>query len=188
MAFVRTLGTIAAALALAQAVAYDPLCFTLRRWDPSLFRRTEKSLPGAPAKPRYSEECILSAVARRKRIALKPEIAVPRIRYASSTPLAEFQDAVEPQWNIRPDLVLNVFVDARNEIFIMDDSSYYERMRRFVDDSIAHEFTHFIQVRYQGASLRDADDSLESDAIDVQTWFRETYMRDGLPPEAPCRG
>ena len=44
-----------------------------------------------------------------------------------------------------------------------------------VDDSVAHELTHFVQAKYQNFDLND--ESLEWDAIDVQNWFRENFCK-----------
>jgi len=40
----------------------------------------------------------------------------------------------------------NVYVMARNEIYLMDDAGYYRRIRRTLDESLAHEFAHYLQV------------------------------------------
>jgi hypothetical protein len=59
----------------------------------------------------------------------------------------------------------------------MDDAAYYTQLRRCIDDSLAHELTHYVQVVYQGWVLDGFDDSIEFNAIDVQTWFREQFCR-----------
>jgi len=138
------------------------------------------------ARPRYSAECILAAVAWKKKINLRGDVPLPSVRYGSETPAEEFNDAVEPQWGMRPDIVLNVYVFRLNRIYLLDDAAYYMKMGRFVDDSLAHELTHYLQVKYQG--ITEMDDSDEFEAVAVQTWFRETYMRDAVPAGAPaCR-
>jgi len=129
----------------------------------------------ATEKLHYSAEEILKAVAQRKGITLRADILVPVIFFESSTPLKQFQDAVEPQWGIRPERFVNVYVPARNEIYLIDSSDFYKPDNRFLDDSLAHEFTHYIQVKYQGFTEQDGDD-LEADAVSVQTWFRENYF------------
>lgn len=58
---------------------------------------------------RYSEGCILKAMAGYMGIQLRPEEPLPPIRYASSTPLSEFQDAIESQWGERPKQIQNAF-------------------------------------------------------------------------------
>lgn len=55
---------------------------------------------------------------------------------------------------------------ASNEIYLSDDAAYYKRRNRTLDDSLAHEFVHYIQVRYRNDSL--ADDDCEMEAITVR--------------------
>jgi hypothetical protein len=55
--------------------------------------------------------------------------------------------------------------------------AYDSQHHRFIDDSLAHELTHYVQVKYQGWVLDGMDDSIELNAIEVQTWFRETYCQ-----------
>ncbi|MBI4374950.1 MAG: hypothetical protein HY549_00720 [Elusimicrobia bacterium] len=67
---------------------------------------------------------------------------------------------------------------------MIDEAAYYRRLKRSIDDSLAHELAHFIQVRYRGARL-EQDPMLEEEAIHVQVWFRETFVPDGA--DSPCR-
>lgn len=129
-----------------------------------------------PARPRYDTACILSAVASQMGVALRGDVPVPKVFYGSNTPLRQLQDAVEPQWGFRPDVFANVYVFARNEIYLWDDAAYYARMNRSIDDSLAHELAHFIQVKYQNATFEGGGEDLESQAVHVQTWFRENYI------------
>lgn len=76
---------------------------------------------------------------------------------------------------MRPDRITNAFALKKNEIYIFDDADYYLRTNRCMDDSLAHEMVHYLQARYQGWDLDD--DSLEWEAIDIQTAFREAYCR-----------
>lgn len=134
--------------------------------------------------PKYLEACIFKAVAAKKGITIKPEIPLPKIFFSSQITLAQYQDAVEQQYKMRPEHFVNVYVAARNEIYISDDASYFAAVHRFIDDSIAHELTHFIQVKYQAADLMDdPDDFFEGDAIKVQSWFRDNFMATG---QSPC--
>ena len=100
--------------------------------------------------PRY----ILESVARQMNVTLDPDVAMPAIYLESEIPLQQFQDAVAAQWNFRPPKVANVYVVARNEIYLSDDAGYYQRLRRTLDESLAHEFVHYLQVRYFGADWR----------------------------------
>lgn len=136
---------------------------------------------GPPVSPLYPVTCLLETVAAKKRLPLRAEVPVPTVYLESKTPLQQFQDAIEPQWGQRPDVFLNAYVKDRNEIYVIDDSAYYRRTNRYLDDSLVHELTHYMQVKYQDADLQN-DDSLEAEAVELQTWFRETYMRPGLNP------
>jgi hypothetical protein len=112
-------------------------------------------------------------------VTLRPDRPLPRIYFESSTSLEQFQDAIAPQWHFRPPLFANAYVVARNEIYLMDDPSYYRRMRRTLDESLAHEFAHYLQVMYFAADL--ADETCEGEAIAVQIAFRDA--QEGVPGE-----
>jgi hypothetical protein len=130
-----------------------------------------------PAAPIISaRDCILTLVAEKMEIHLKPEIAKPRIRPQTVTSLQEFQDSIEEFWHFRPDAFTNVYNPIRNEIFIMTERAYYERHERSVYDSLAHELTHYIQKEYLNADFSNGDDmTWEMDAVYYQNWFRDTY-------------
>jgi hypothetical protein len=125
----------------------------------------------------HSPQFVLEKVLEKKRLVFDVEKPIPEIRLASQISLTEFQDAIEPQWGFRPAAVTNAYIVARNVIYLMDDATYYAQHRRCIDDSLAHELTHYVQVRYQGWVLDGMDDSIEMNAIDVQTWFRERFCR-----------
>lgn len=127
------------------------------------------------AKLRYSKEFIFEKVLELKRQSLKPEVPFPAIYFESKTPLSQFQDAIEEQWGMRPDRITNAFAVKRNEIYMNDDADYYRRTNRCMDDSLVHEMVHYVQAKYQGWDLND--DSLEWEAVDIQTAFREAYCR-----------
>lgn len=136
--------------------------------------------PAKTAELKYTVDFIFKAILEHKNLELKPEIPMPAVVVASKAKLKDFQDDVEPQWNMRPDAITNVFVVHLNKIYLSDDQSYYDKVGRCMDDSLAHELTHYIQVKYRGWSLDD--DSLEWDAIDTQTWFREKYCPSASSP------
>lgn len=117
---------------------------------------------------------ILEEVARQMNVALDPREPLPVVHFESQIPLAKFQDAVAGQWNFRPPKVANVYVVANNEIYLSDDGGYYNRMKRTLDESLAHEFAHYLQVRYFHANL--SDETCETEAIAVQFAFREQQM------------
>lgn len=133
----------------------------------------------------HSPECILNAILAHKQLSVNPAAELPKIFYASEVTLQQFQDAIEPQWNLRPDQITNAYVIDKNEIYLIDDPTYYSRTERFLEDSLAHELTHFIQVVYRHWDLQSGDDSLEYEAVHTQTWFRDTYMKPGLDPCSP---
>lgn len=133
------------------------------------------------AEPQYSAQCLLEAVLRKKELALRPELEIPKIYLASQANLNDFQDAVEPQWNFRPFAIISVYIIKKNEIYLYDDAKYYKRFDRFIDDSLAHELTHYVQDVYQGANIME-DNYLEEDAVHVQNWIRENYLNKNISP------
>ncbi len=126
-----------------------------------------------PAQLKYSESFILQKVLKLKNKEFRSEISIPKINFESKTKLKYFQDAIESQWGQRPKNFTNAFAVKSNEIFLIDDAGYYNRLKRCMDDSLAHEFTHYIQSKYQNYDLND--DFLELEAIEIQTQFREKY-------------
>lgn len=122
---------------------------------------------------RMDPRLILEAVARQMNVTLDPDEPLPAIHLESAVPLRQFQDAVVRQWNFRPPKVANVYVVARNEIYLSDDPGYYQRVRRTLDESLAHELAHYLQVRYFGANL--ADEACETEAVAVQFAFRDGH-------------
>jgi hypothetical protein len=131
--------------------------------------------PVQPIRLQFDPAHILQAVAHRMNVTLRPEIPLPTILLQSRTPLARFQNAIAVQWKFRPPVYSNAYVVARNEIYLMDDPSYYVRINRTLDESLAHEFAHYIQVHYQNADLEDP--SCESDAIAAQSLFASPTSR-----------
>jgi hypothetical protein len=131
---------------------------------------------------RFEARYILESVARQMNVTLRPDEPLPAIHLESTTPLVQFQDAVAGQWKFRPPLFANVYVIARNEIYLTDDPRYYRRLRRTLDESLAHEFAHYIQARYFGANL--ADEGCEVEAVAVQFAFTELNRMSGAPGDA----
>ena len=137
---------------------------------------------------RHDPACVLSAVAFAMNVRLDPAVAPPILRLETQTPVSEFADALEPQWGSRPDRFTNAYAPGAGKIFLIEDAAYYEKFGRDIADSLAHEYAHFIQVRYRGLSIGDFGDSEESEAVSVQTWFRDNYIRGTAPAGAPaCR-
>lgn len=126
-----------------------------------------------PVTLRFDPEFILVAVAQRMQVTLRPDVPLPRIFLESKTPLRQFQDAMEGQWQFRPPLIANSYSIATNEIYLSDDSSFYRRFKRTLDDSLAHEFVHYIQAKYFHEDL--ATDGCEMQAAEIQRWFRDEH-------------
>lgn len=129
----------------------------------------------APAKLQHPVEFIFAKVLEKKRLAQRDDIPFPKFYYQSKTPLKQFQDAIEKQWGFRPDFFTNAFAVANNEVYILDEADYYRKMGRCMDDSVAHELVHYLQVKYQNWDL--SDESLEWEAVDIQTAFREEFCK-----------
>lgn len=134
-----------------------------------------------PSVLKYTPEFILQEVLFLKHLSFDATKALPEIKVESQTSILDFQNAVEPQWHMRPDSFSNVYIIRQNIIYVSDEEAYYEKVQRCMDDSLAHEMTHYVQVLYQGVDLAnsvDVDaDAYEMDAIDVQTQFRDKYCK-----------
>jgi hypothetical protein len=118
---------------------------------------------------------ILHTVAAKMRITLKDDVPLPKLYYASVVQLGQFLVAVKTQGNIETDKVLNVYIVRNNEIYLNDSAEYYGMYGRTLDDSLAHEFVHYLQVKYHGYKTDDMDDSAEEQAVAIQLWFRENH-------------
>ena len=156
------------------------------------------------ARLRHEPRCILEAVARgiaddigRHRgpatdAALRGAARVPsmpRIRLESETPLVEFLAAIQPQAP-SVDRFSSFYSLSANHIFLIDDASYYAIFntidRRSIEDSLAHEFVHYLQVAYLGYTVADlGTDDAEFMAIDYQRRYRERYVTGGETPPCP---
>ncbi len=123
----------------------------------------------APVALRLDPYVILQQVARQMNVTLRPDVPLPKIFLESNTPLRQFQQAIAPQWKFRPHVFANAYAAERNEIYLSDDARYYRKRNRTLDDSLAHEFVHYIQVRYRNDDL--ADESCETEAIAQQLSF-----------------
>ncbi|OFZ31311.1 MAG: hypothetical protein A2622_01605 [Bdellovibrionales bacterium RIFCSPHIGHO2_01_FULL_40_29] len=127
------------------------------------------------AQLQFSVDFILQQVLARKNKEFRPEIAIPKVSMESQTDLKYFQETMSPQWGLVPQDFSNAYSVAKNEVFIGDNAGYYKKHQRCIDDSLAHELAHYVQSQYQKYDLND--ESLEFEAIDIQTWFRETYCQ-----------
>lgn len=141
-------------------------------------------LPKPLARLKHPQACILKTVAGYLGKTLRPEVPLPEVRFAGETSLAEFEDSVEGQWEGVQRHITNVYSVRRNRIHLLDEGLYYQRLNRAIDDSLAHEYAHYVQHRYGAYGDGQFDDSAEMQAIDVQTWFRDEFIR---KPGDPCR-
>tara|TARA_Y100001935_G_scaffold254505_1_gene263765 strand:+ start:246 stop:743 length:498 start_codon:yes stop_codon:yes gene_type:complete len=131
----------------------------------------------------FSPHCTLTSVLNHLHLKYDPSLVRPEIVLQSEIPFSEFQDLIEKKWNLRPKGFLNIYMPKENKIFLVDDIEYYQKTGRFMDDSLAHEFTHYIQVVYQKTDLDGSSDKLEQEAIDVQNWYRESFLN---TQKSPC--
>lgn len=129
----------------------------------------------APAELKYPVEFLFKKVLEKKRQTQNDNIPFPKIFFESKTPLSQFQDAIEKQWGFRPDVFTNAYSLMNNEVYILDDAAYYSSHGRCMDDSLVHELVHYVQVKYLNWDLND--ESLEWDAIAVQTEFRDEFCK-----------
>ncbi len=125
------------------------------------------------AELKYPFSFLIEYVLSKKNISQDPKIPIPTLHFESKTKLKDFQDAMEKQWGFRPKQFSNAFAIESNQIFITDDAAYYIKHGRCMDDSVVHEIVHYYQTKYRGWDIND--ESLEWDAIDVQSEFRATY-------------
>jgi hypothetical protein len=125
---------------------------------------------------------ILEVVAKRMGVTLRPDVPSPAIRLESRTPVARLQAAAERQWGFRPGVFTTTYASAGNEIYLIDDADLSARYGGTPDDSLAHEFVHYLQSTY----LRDrfTTDWSESEAVAIQTWFRNEHMAPRLAANA----
>lgn len=126
-------------------------------------------------KLQFTEDFILEQVLLKKNLSYRPDVLKPKLFVESKTKLSYFQEAMLPQWGFKPNIFTNAFAVLKNEVFLSDGAAYYKKHKRCVDDSMAHELTHYVQTKYQNYDL--ADESLENEAVEIQTWFRETFCK-----------
>ena len=150
---------------------------------------------------KHPERCVLHAVAGKLaddigrhrgpavEAALRSVAAgpLPVIRFESTTPLAEFQQAVEAQDpGNRPPVFSNFYSVALDRVYLIDEAAYYRRLKRSMEDSLAHEYVHYLQVRFLGYSIEHLRmDDAEGMAVEYQTWYREEYADTGRAPACP---
>ena len=132
---------------------------------------------------RFEQDCILQAVTIHMGVSLRGTVAPPAVSLSSATPPAAFQKAAQAEWDVMTDRLTNAYFAGRNWIFLIDTHSLYQQGRT-LDDSLAHEYAHFLQVRYRAVNPAHNDRN-EREAIAVEHWFRATFMSPFAPPH-PC--
>lgn len=138
---------------------------------------TQPPIAGSPtgtAALQHDPQFILEAVAKRMGVTLRPNLPPPTIQLESRTPLERLQVAAERQWGFRPEVFVTMYATAANEVYLIDEARLYDQYGGTLDDSLAHEFVHYIQVHYFGDRF-DTDWS-EVEAVAIQTWFRREYV------------
>jgi hypothetical protein len=150
----------------------------------SVVSTAQAAAPVVPMPLRRDPACVLAAAAWAMNVRLDPAKPLPAIRLETKTPLKEFQDAAQRQWNMKPDVFLNLYSVAEEKIYLIEDADYYGRLNRDIADSLAHEYTHYIQVHYKGYTAEQLSGG-EEEAIHIQTWFRDNYIRGNAPAGAP---
>lgn len=144
-------------------------------------------LAGRVTAPIHPESCILAVVATHMKVTLSDAVARPTVRYGSKTDLRQYHADIENEYgpgsSAPYNVVTNMFLPKRNVIYMSDKAENY-RTGRYIDDSVAHEFAHYLQFFYLGEKDNPSPDydQLETGAIRVQEWFRETYMAAGRTP------
>lgn len=136
-----------------------------------------------PLRLRLDPGFVLAQVAGRLGVRLDPAIPPPAVHVESATPIAQFREAIAAQWGFRPHAFGNAYAVERNEIYLIDEPGYYARLGRSLDESLAHELAHYVQVRYLGADL--AEPSWEEEAVAVQAWFSATHLRSSRAAVVP---
>jgi hypothetical protein len=117
--------------------------------------------------------CLLQIV--RNKMSSSKVSSPPRLKTEMETPLSEFQEAMGKYWGFRPEFFLNVYDFNTNSIYLMTQKKTYKHPRTAVD-SLVHELVHFVQYKDQGQT-QDEMDFLESEAIAIQTWFRDNLSK-----------
>jgi hypothetical protein len=117
---------------------------------------------------------ILQVVAQRFGVQIRSDIDQPTVHVESRTPLKQFQDAIESQWEFRPHVFLNAYAVASNEIYLIDNPAHSPRPGASLDEVLAHELVHYFQSRYRRQDLNSV--GAEVQAVQIQQWFRETYL------------
>mgnify|MGYP001564007035 CR=1 FL=1 len=138
---------------------------------------------GRVVSPRHPENCVFTAVARRMKVTINPRLERPTVYYESRSELSDFQSAVHWENGQTLDRMTNIYLPRLNVVYLVDKSDLYRRGRT-IDDSLAHLYVYYFQYHYQG--LKDDfklnSEHLQATAVQVQNWFRSTYMAAGKSP------
>ena len=157
---------------LAQPQIQDTNNFTQQKQV--LEQKVEKSFPNKEIKDiknfrQYSED-ILKIVINKKGLKINEKIPQPKIITEDEITLKEFNENL----GYSPDFFNGIFpyyVQKHNKIIVLNNSKL---------DTLAHEFVHYFQAKYQKINIEeiyDPGNSLESEAVTVQKWFKEKYLK-----------
>jgi hypothetical protein len=172
----KALAAIAATMCVATAAALPARVSEAPGGPPAV------EAPARIATLQHDPQFVLEAVAKRMGVALRPDLPPPAIRFESRTPLERLQAAAERQWGFRPEVFTTTYATAENAIYLIDEARLYEQYGGTLDDSLAHELVHYIQALYLGD--RFTTDWSETEAVAVQTWFRNEHMAPRLAANA----
>ena len=143
------------------------------RIEMNLIEKKKILLLSETAQLKYPLTFLQKYVLEKKHLTERPEISWPKINFASQSSLLDFQNDIFSQWGFKPEVITNVYILKLNKIYLLDDASYYNQLNRCLDDSLVHELVHFLQDKYQNYDFND--ESLEWEAIDIQTEFRNQF-------------
>ena len=122
------------------------------------------------------EDCVFNYV-RSIRVDKKSAlIQKPQVVYSHQIDLQTYQAEFQSLQGFLTDAFLNYFNNMTEKVFLYTGWDLY-RGERTPLDSLAHEFTHFFQFvesgRDKDLQKNDSNDDLETEAVVVQTKFRD---------------
>ncbi len=163
-------------LGLAGLLFFTPAMPTYAQHNPAeqttLEYKIEKTFPNQSIKDienfrQYTDD-IIKIVAEQMNIKIDERIQKPKIITEKDITQEEFnkrvgypKDYFKAMWPY--------YFDKENEIILRLDSKLH---------NLIHELVHYFQVQYQHADPKqDFNDSLEGQAVRIQRWFEEKYLK-----------
>lgn len=162
-----------AGLLLASPITYHAVS-THAQETVTLEQRIEKGFPSKQVKDienfRQYADSIMAIVAERMNVKLNKNIPKPRIITDSEITTQEFSKLLGyPEDYFTA--VCPYYFHKQNTILVLKESRL---------DTLAHEFVHYFQIKYQNADIDNnqaCTDALESQAVYIQHWFKDEYMK-----------